>query len=182
MSKEGYYFSHDYNSRNDEKIKKLIRQHGVSGYGIFWCIIEDLYNNANALQTDYVGIAFDLRVPVEVVDSIINDFELFCIEDGFFGSESVERRLDERNKKSETARQSAFKRWDKNKADANAMQTHSEGNAIKERKGKEIKEKKEQYAEFVFMTDEEHNKLFSAHGQSNIHVYFFLSGISKNNL
>jgi hypothetical protein len=142
MSKDSFYFSHDYNSRTDDKIKKLIRFHGMEGYGIFWSIIENLYNNANAMQSDYEGIAYELRTTADIVEHIINDYELFCIEDGYFGSESVARRLEERNSKSETARQSAFKRWDKNKADANAMQTHSKGNAIKERKVKDIKENK----------------------------------------
>ena len=142
MSKDTFYFSHDYNARADDKIKGLIRKHGITGYGIFWTIIEDLYNNANALKTDYDGIAFDLRVDPETVKSIINDFDLFVFENGSFGSVSIEKRLDERNEKSEKARQSAFKRWDKIKADANAMQTHSDSNAIKDsivkdRKGKE---------------------------------------------
>jgi len=45
MPKDTYYFSHDYNCRNDEKIKRLLRKHGMCGYGIFWSIVEDLYNN-----------------------------------------------------------------------------------------------------------------------------------------
>ena len=153
MSKESFYFSHDYNSRTDDKIKKLIRKHGMAGYGLFWCLVEDLYNNANALQTDYEGIAYDLRTDAKLVESVITEFDLFCIDVDGFGSHSVERRLDERNKKSETARQSAFKRWNKIKADANAMQTHSDSNAIKEIK--EIKEKKEKdiYIEFDVFWD-----------------------------
>ena len=144
MSKESFYFSHDYNSRTDDKIKKLIRKHGMTGYGVFWCLVEDLYNNANALQMDYEGIAYDLRTDAKIVESIINDFDLFCIDADGFGSQSVERRLDERNKKSETARQSAFKRWNKIKVDANAMRTQCDSNAIKDIKDiKEIKEKKE---------------------------------------
>jgi hypothetical protein len=140
MSKESFYFSHDYNTRSDEKIKNLFRKHGIAGYGIFWCIIEDLYNNANALQLDYDGIAFDLRADANVVKSIINDFDLFVIDGNYFGSTSVERRLDERNEKSAKARASAFNRWNRTKTNANAMRTQCDGNAIKERKGKGKKE------------------------------------------
>jgi len=143
MSKDTFYFSHDYNTRTDVKIKGLIRKHGMTGYGIFWAIVEDLYNNANALQTDYDGIAYELRIDSEIVKSIINDFDLFSTEDGCFGSKSVERRLDERNEKSKKARESAFKRWNKDKPecqpndnasnnDAKAMRSESEGNTIKE--------------------------------------------------
>ena len=142
MAKDTFYFSHDYNSRADEKIKLLIRKHGFLGYGIFWAIIEDLYNNANALRTDYEGIAFDLRVDTNIVKSVINDFDLFIIKDDFFGSLSVQRRLEERNEKSKKASDSANYRWNKQINDANAMRTQCDGNAIKERKGNEIKEMK----------------------------------------
>ena len=149
---ETYYFSHDYSARCDEKIKQLIRRHGMEGYGVFWAIVEDLYLNANALRTDCEGIAYDLRVHSDIVHSIIHDFGLFTFEGEKFRSESVERRLQIRNNKSINARKSALKRWN----DANAMRSHSDGNAnamrpecnrnaIKESKVKEskVKENKE---------------------------------------
>jgi hypothetical protein len=138
MSKDTFYFSHDYNSRNDEKVKFLLRKHGLIGYGLFWAIIEDLYNNANALRTDYEGIAYDFRIDVKLVESVIKDFDLFVFDEDTFGSLSVQKRLDERDSKSIKARESAHKRW----TNANAMQSQCEGNAIKERKVKDINERK----------------------------------------
>ena len=131
MNKDTFYFSHDYNARMDEKIKNLIRKHGIEGYGIFWAIIEDLYCNKNKLKIDYDGIAFDLHTQSDKIKSIIHDFDLFVIEDGFFGSLSVERRLKERNKKTENAKKSALYRWKKSGKtnDANAMRTQCERNA-----------------------------------------------------
>jgi hypothetical protein len=146
MPKDTFYFTHDFNTRSDEKIKLLLRKHNMLGYGVFWAIIEDLYNNANALRLDYEGIAFDLRVDCDLIKSVINDFGLFVIEGENFGSCSVERRLIERKEKSETASLSANTRWKKyrnSQKDADALQTDSEGNARKERKGKERKEIKE---------------------------------------
>lgn len=137
MPKDTFYFSHDYNARNDEKIKRLIRKHGMQGYGVFWSIVEDLYNNANALRTDYEGIAYDLRTDSDLVASVVNDFDLFIFDGDYFGSNSVQERLDQRNDKSVKARKSASYRWD----NANALQTQSDSNAKKERKGKEIKGK-----------------------------------------
>lgn len=143
MAKDTFYFSHDYNSRNDEKVKRLIRKHGMLGYGVFWAIIEDLYNNANEMQTDYDGIAYEHRVDESLIKSVLCDFNLFVINGESFGSLSVQKRLEERNDKSAKARRSALKRWDK---EANAKQAQSEriedgcdSNAIKERKGKESK-------------------------------------------
>ena len=137
MPKDTFYFSHDYNARNDEKIKRLIRKHGMQGYGVFWSIVEDLYNNANALRTDYEGIAYDLRSDSDLVASVVNDFDLFIFNGDYFGSNSVQERLEQRNDKSAKARKSASYRWE----NANAMQSQSDSNAKKERKGKEIKGK-----------------------------------------
>ena len=136
MKKETFYFSHDYTAKSDEKIKNLIYEFGYEGYGIYWSLIEELYQNANALQTNYKRIAFDMRVDENTIKSIIENFDLFVVENGFFGSLSVQRRLDMRNEKSNKARESAQKRWTK---DANALPTQSDSNAIKESKVKENK-------------------------------------------
>jgi len=131
------YFSHDYNTRSDEKIKLLIRKFGMEGYGIYWSIVEDLYANANALRLDCDGIAYDLHSDKETIKSIINDFDLFYIDGEIFGSNSVKRRLEERNDKSKKASKSAAFRWNKQQEDANALRTGCERNAIKEKKRKE---------------------------------------------
>ncbi len=141
MGKDTYYFSHDYNSRNDSKIKKLLSKHGYLGYGIFWAIIEDLYNNANVLQLDYDTIAFDLRTDKNLVKNIINDFDLFIIDGDNFGSLSIQNRIEERNLKSIKSRESANKRWNKDKNNTNALPSNYEPNAIKESIVKENKEK-----------------------------------------
>ena len=181
MPKDTFYFSHDYNARNDEKIKRLIRKHGMQGYGVFWSIVEDLYNNANALRLDYEGIAYDLRSDSEIVASVINDFDLFVLNRDFFGSNSVQQRLDQRNMKSESARKSASYRWD----NANAMQTQSDSNAKKERKGKEIKgkESKIKYKHNVLLSEIENEKLIKEYGNDFTEkCYNFLSSykIEKN--
>lgn len=113
----------------------------MTGYGIYWAIVEDLYQNANALRIDCDGIAYDLRADCEMVRSVLFDFELFVHDDEKFGSHSVQRRLDQRKDKSQKARESASYRWN----NANALQTKSDRNAIKERKVKEnkVKESKE---------------------------------------
>ena len=139
MAKDTFYFSHDYNARNDAKIKKLISKHGFLGYGIFWAIIEDLYNNTNVLPTDYESIAFDLRTDHDTILSIINDFDLFVFDGKNFGSLSIQKRIDERNEKSKKARESVLKRWKNKEIDTNVLPTNNDSNTIKERKVKENK-------------------------------------------
>jgi hypothetical protein len=135
--KETFYFSHDYTSRSDAKIKDLIFNHGLAGYGIYWCLIEDLYLNDNCLPFDCRRIAHELHCDKDIVLSVLKDFDLFIIENGFFYSLSIQKRLDKRNEKSEKARSNASKRWN----DANAMPSHSERNAIKDNKVKDNKVK-----------------------------------------
>lgn len=144
--KDTYYFSHDYNPRVDKKMKPLLRQHNMVGYGVYWCIVEDLYNNANALPTDYASIAYSLHTDEEVVRSVVEDFGLFVVQGDVFYSESVKRRLNDRALKSEKASASAAARWGNqhskpSERNANALQPHTDSNAIKESKGNESKEK-----------------------------------------
>lgn len=149
MSKQTYYFSHDYNARSDEKIKKLIKRHGMEGYGIFWSIIEDLYNNDNDFPADFDDIAYDLREDRNIIRSIICDFDLFILENGRFGSISVQRRLEDMAEKSEKARQKAFKRWrsdaetNTNASENNATASENNATASKSDAIKDIKEIKE---------------------------------------
>ena len=143
MAKDTFYFTHDYNARNDIKIKRLLSKFGYEGYGIFWALIEDLYNNTNVLRLDYETLSFDLRCNVELVKSIINDFDLFVIEGDIFGSSSIESRLEARNAKSEKARESVLKRWERQKNNTNVLPTNNECNTIKESKVKETKVNKE---------------------------------------
>lgn len=161
MSKETFYFTHDYNARTDEKIIKLLSRHGMTGYGIFWAIVENLYNNANVLYLDYERISYDLHVSdIETIKSVIHDFGLFEIKNGSFGSASIERRLDERNEKSEKARQSAFKRWKKEnkEPEKNADASENDANVSK---SDAIKEKKENntYSDFRGFWDTYDKKL-----------------------
>lgn len=149
MAEDTFYFSHDYNSRSDKNVKRLLAKHGILGYGVFWAIVEDLYNNANALPLHYDSIAYDLRADADMVKSIIHDFDLFVSDGTNFGSTSVEARLAKRNQKSKKASESAYKRWGKPTNDANALQSQCEPNAIKERKGKETKGKERKVNEII---------------------------------
>lgn len=113
---------------------------GWEGYGIFWALIELLRDQTDhSMQTDYDSIAYALQSNSDIIKSVINDFNLFEVSEGFFYSNSLFDRMKIKQERSEKARESANKRWNKDNY-ANALQSHSEPNAIKEKKGKEIKE------------------------------------------
>ena len=151
------------------------------GYGICWSLVEDLYHNNNKLEDNPGILAYDYRCTVEVIKSVINDFDLFIVKDGYVSSNSIQKRLDERNDKVYKAKQSASKRWE-NKAknadnietqcdsDANAMRTQCDGNAIKESKVKESKVNKRKVKEEV---------VFIPPILNDVLVYFDENGYSK---
>jgi len=113
MSKDTFYFSHDYNARQNKKLRRVIQKHGMQGYGLFWAIIEDLYQNENILKYDLDSLEYDYRCDSEIIKSIINDFDLFQIQDDYFGSIAIQERIEERNKKSKMYSDNAYKRWGK---------------------------------------------------------------------
>jgi len=153
------YFSHDYNAREDEKILDLMGEMGWAGYGLFWGLVELLYKNNGKMRTQYERIAFALNSHPDSVKNIIENFELFIVKNGFFSSKSVNIRLKKRSEKSDKARANAYKRWDKE--DANAMRPQCDRNAKKESKVKESKVKENIYRSFVHLsiTNDEVEKL-----------------------
>jgi hypothetical protein len=151
------FFSHDYNARNDLKIKKLFMAQGLSGIGLYWSIVEMLYEKGGYIENSYIPtIAFDLRTTTESIESLVKDFGLFSCDKKRFFSESILKRLNVRAEKSEKARKNIEARWkrEEEKYDCNTnviqtnydrntneLQTKYDRNTIKENKIKEyIKE------------------------------------------
>lgn len=130
--KETFFFSHDYNARNDPKMQRLLMKHGCAGIGVFWCIIEQLYEQGGELPMDeYESIAFALRVDAIAVQSIINESGLFKNDGVIFWSESVKNRLNKRSEIAEKRKKAAMNRWGKSQNDDkkqqlenNSMQVH----------------------------------------------------------
>lgn len=132
------YFSHDYGARNDPKMQKLLMKLGQAGKGVFWDLVEMLYEQGGyLLLSECDSYAFALRVDCDTFTNVLNDFDLFKKDDTKFWSESVLLRIGIRKNKSVKAKESATKRWN----NANAMRTQCEGNAIKGNKRK-VKESK----------------------------------------
>lgn len=143
MAKDTFYFSHDFNSRHDPKLITIRMEYNMEGIGIFWCLVEMLYEQGGFVRTEYERIAYELRTDCDKVKWIIEQSGLFKIKDDAFYSESVLRRILQREEKSKKAAKSANYRWKKCERTTNALQPDYDGNAIKERKGKERKIKKE---------------------------------------
>lgn len=132
------YLQHQSNSFTDIKIIKMRSKLGIESYGIFWALLELLFNEENKLCIDdYSVLAFSLQCDADKLKSVIEDFDLFVIEDGCFYSKRLNNHIDTINSKSIKAKESASKRWN----NANAMQTHSDSNASRVDYSKEEKSK-----------------------------------------
>lgn len=92
--KDAYYFSHDSNARNDQRIIQLRSDYGMKGYGIFFGIIEILREaNGYQLTTNYKAIAYDLREDEEIIKKVIEGYSLFKIIGQNFFSTSLKERM-----------------------------------------------------------------------------------------
>ena len=60
--KDAYYFPHFCTARNDRKVKRLRKELGVEGYGIFFMLLEVLRE-----QTDF-------KFPTEDIDLLADEF------------------------------------------------------------------------------------------------------------
>lgn len=152
--KERFYFTHDFNARSDPKLQAVLVELGAAGLGIFWCVIEQLYEQDGLLPLKICkSIAFAMHVDVQTVESLINDFGLFDTDGENFWSRSVNERLDNRRDLTEKRKGAAAKRWQSASecnCNASAMQMHSKSNAlamqndaIKEKENKENKKEKD---------------------------------------
>lgn len=155
-TKDTFYFSHDYNARNDEKILEIRSLYGAEGYGVFWMIVETMAENEDGrLNTHLIGgLSLSYGLAIDKLKLIIDS----CISVGLFSkdrefifsgrlSKHKETREEFRKERSESGSKGARARWASSKKEEKscvAQPIDSHGSAIavdskgKERKGKEI--------------------------------------------
>ena len=115
-----FYFSHDGNARGDQKILYLRASHGWEGYGIYWMLIEMMFEcSESKLEHENIpAIAYDNQVKPETLQSIVDTCikkGLFISDGNYFWSNSLRCRkelaLESRNKKSVAGKIGMEKRW-----------------------------------------------------------------------
>lgn len=140
MKDKTYYFPHDYNARNDPKLQDVLIEHGAAGIGVFWCIVEQLFEQGGELPLKSCkSIAFALHQECKMVESVVKDFGLFENDGEKFWSNSVNKRLGKRQQISERRKKAALTRWQSTPTmqeqcnhGANAMQIDAKEKKIKE--------------------------------------------------
>lgn len=108
--KESFYFQHDYNARNDPKMQRLIMNCGVAGVGIYWCIVEMLYEQGGKLPIEDIEvIAYNLHAEKTTLEEVVFGLNLFVFDDTHFWSERALEVLEERECFKTTQKQRALK-------------------------------------------------------------------------
>ncbi len=141
--KDTIYFRHDYDAHSDPKIVKLRMKFWREWYGIFWALLEIMRSDADIIIRDneFDAIAFRLHCDTNLLSSIITylvDISLLVEDWWAYYSERLQEDVEYMREKSAKAKKSAEVRWKKRKKNANALQSHSESNAIKDSIWKEI--------------------------------------------
>ncbi len=116
MAKETFYFTHDYNARNDDKILELRSIHGVEGYGVFWMIVETMAENSNGgvKATLIGGLSLGYGVAKDRLIAIFQtclEIGLFYEKDGFYFSKRMSTHKNLRVRLSDAGKAGAEKRW-----------------------------------------------------------------------
>ena len=120
------YFNHDSVARLDIRVIKLRSKLSYEGYGVFWAVLELLFTEENKLCVeDYDSLAFGLQCDPKILKQVIEDFDLFVVENGCFYSRRLNNHIEDINNKSTKAKENASKRWN----NATVMQPHSDRNA-----------------------------------------------------
>jgi hypothetical protein len=154
MSKDTFYFQHDYHARKDPKCQALISEYGITAYGMYWSLIEIMHEQGGKIKKFprlYEGLAFEFGIEKELlvkqIEAMLHDFELLVQDDDYIWSERVLFNLKEREAKKmlrvEAGKLGGIKSGVSrlNRSKSKQCLKQNEANEAKERKGKEIKEK-----------------------------------------
>ena len=159
------YFSHDSNARNSKKMLRLRKAHGAEGYGTYFMLLERLREEGDFhCDADYEMLSYDLRVPADVIESVVTNFGLFEFNEDRtrFFSTGFNERMDIKDKRSAAGAKGAEARWgaraenpagmaQNGKIMANAMAKdvcHDFANGSSSDKEKESKEKEKESKDY----------------------------------
>lgn len=116
------YFPHDVTTNSDEKIAEMMyyfRHHKeifdssilpYAALGVFWTIIQHLYTSSLSKEKLHV-FADDKRISLKFLQTVLDNFNLFKEQDGYYINERVLEEIKKMKEASSKARANANKRW-----------------------------------------------------------------------
>lgn len=103
--KNTYYFSHDYNAKDDPRILEIrVQFENTRGYGLYWMIVELLASNNGSIKNNPHFIAFYAREDEAFVSQFLSkciELELFILENDHIYSKRLIEHIDKRKQTSE---------------------------------------------------------------------------------
>ncbi len=143
MNKETFYFSHDYNARNDQKILSIRSEYGNQGYAVFFYLLETMAEESDGYI--YRGAIGGLSLGYGVAKEWLLGFIEFCIngvsilkedEKGIYSPRMMNHKAT-RLLLSNKGKEGAKKRWGESQKNSPPISKERKG---KENKGKERKD------------------------------------------
>jgi len=184
--KEGMdYFPHDVNLSSDKKIDALRIIHGNDGYTFFCIMLELIYQEPNfELDVSDAETIQILAKKVEVTTQKLHEMILTSVKHGCFDREryeddqvltsnGIKKRASIVVDKREKMRKAYVSPKEEVSVVVSAAETGVESTQSKSKSKSKVKEKKDiipkiNFAEFVSLTQEEHNKLTETHGEDKV--------------
>jgi hypothetical protein len=168
VEKEAYYFPHFCNARHDRKIRRLRKELGVEGYGIYFMLLETLRDQQDLMYPleDLDLLAEEFGVSEAKIQVTVSKYDLFEIDESqkFFSPKMLvylEPYFRMKEQRREAGLKSAAKRQ------LNDRSTTVEQRKEKESKVNEIKEKESkvsfsvQLLQYVVELGDEYDNFYS---------------------
>ena len=93
--KNDQYFKHDASASGNKKLMILLQEEGMRGYGAYWLLIETLRNQPDmrAPLKLLSALSYRLRTKNSFLRRVVENYGLFDIEDGYFTSAGLCKRM-----------------------------------------------------------------------------------------
>ncbi len=108
------WFRHDIYAEQDLKIRKLVRECGFLGYGLYWHAVELLYQNEGSMETKELEEEFDFIEQKNFLSVLLN-LGLLKEKDGVVFCSRVKKEIEfqeeSRKKKSDAGKRGMQSRW-----------------------------------------------------------------------
>lgn len=106
------YINHKISNRSEYVFRKLIERKGAAAYGVYWYILEELYESGGKMLFEEIEpISKALCVRKDFVASVIKSFSLFQYDSESFWSDEVIEQIEKRQKLKNKRKEAANKRW-----------------------------------------------------------------------
>lgn len=106
------YINHKISNRSEYVFRKLIERKGAAAYGVYWYILEELYESGGKMLFEEIEpISKVLCIRKDFVVSVIKSFSLFQYDSESFWSDEVIEQIEKRQKIKDKRKEAANKRW-----------------------------------------------------------------------